>query len=127
MTSRIEGGPITVLEAMACAKPVVSFKVGLVPEVIRTGENGFIVDDVMDMADRLEALRCDATLRKTIGKGARKSIEERWDFAKSVPRAALPQLYSEAIELHSKRLTVAARLGDLPGGSAVHVRAPVVA
>lgn len=42
--SRSEGGPRPVLEASACGVPVLSTDVGLVPELIRDGVNGFIVE-----------------------------------------------------------------------------------
>jgi glycosyltransferase involved in cell wall biosynthesis len=34
------------IEAMACGTPVVAFRHGSVPEIIRPGVSGFIVDDV---------------------------------------------------------------------------------
>jgi glycosyltransferase involved in cell wall biosynthesis len=43
MTSLFEGGPTSVLEAMAMRKPVVATNVGMVPEVIEDGRTGLIV------------------------------------------------------------------------------------
>jgi glycosyltransferase involved in cell wall biosynthesis len=44
VTSRIEGGPVPLLEAMACETLCVSTPVGVVPEIIKHGENGLMVD-----------------------------------------------------------------------------------
>jgi glycosyltransferase involved in cell wall biosynthesis len=37
---------LTIIEAMACGTPTIAFNAGSVPELIRHGENGFIVNDV---------------------------------------------------------------------------------
>lgn len=44
VTSRIEGGPQAVLEAMATGVPLVSTRVGLAPDLIKDGENAFLVE-----------------------------------------------------------------------------------
>ncbi len=44
ITSREEGGPRSLLESMATGVPVISSKVGQCEEIIKNGENGFLVD-----------------------------------------------------------------------------------
>ena len=44
VTSREEGGPKAVLESMACGIPLVSTRVGQAADLIRHGENGWMVD-----------------------------------------------------------------------------------
>jgi len=53
--SRQEGGPKGVLEAMAAGVPVVSTRVGQAAELVRDGENGWLVpvEDAEGLADRL--------------------------------------------------------------------------
>lgn len=44
MPSYNEGGPRVVLEAMACGVPIVTTKVGLMPDIINEGQNGLFAD-----------------------------------------------------------------------------------
>lgn len=52
--SRMEGFGMPIVEAMACRTPVISTRVGGAPDLIRDGENGFLVDieDVDAMAEK---------------------------------------------------------------------------
>ena len=56
--SRQEGGPKGVLEAMAAGVPLVSTRVGQAVDLVRDGENGWLVpvDDVEAVAGRLAAI-----------------------------------------------------------------------
>ena len=53
ISSRAEGGPKAITESMACGVPIVSTKVGMAPEIIKTEINGCLADieDVDLLAD----------------------------------------------------------------------------
>ena len=68
-TSNYEGMPNAVIEAMACGIPVVSTKVFGSVDVIKNGENGFLVDigNTKELAKAFIALLKDKKLRLDIG------------------------------------------------------------
>jgi glycosyltransferase involved in cell wall biosynthesis len=79
LPSRREGLPKSLLEAAACARPIVATDVPGCREVVRDGVNGFLVPsrDVQALADALEKLALDAGLRQRFGQAARKiAVEE---------------------------------------------------
>jgi glycosyltransferase involved in cell wall biosynthesis len=45
---------LVMIEAMACGTPVIAFRNGSVPEIVKDGENGFIVDSVDDAVRAVE-------------------------------------------------------------------------
>lgn len=45
---------LTLIEAMACGCPVIAFRRGAIPEIIRDGETGFIVEDLVEMIEKIE-------------------------------------------------------------------------
>jgi glycosyltransferase involved in cell wall biosynthesis len=78
--SQSEGTPNPCLEAAASGLPVVTTRVGNMPELIRDGESGFFVErDVADIAGRLDQLRRDPELRARLGHAARTTVEA-WDW-----------------------------------------------
>jgi glycosyltransferase involved in cell wall biosynthesis len=84
--SRSEGTPNPCLEAAACGLPVVTTRVGNMPELIRDGENGFFVErDATDIAEKLRWLRDDPGLRERLGRAARASAE-LWDWRRQAVR-----------------------------------------
>jgi glycosyltransferase involved in cell wall biosynthesis len=79
--SHSEGTPNPCLEAAACGLPVITTRVGNMPEMIRDGENGFFVErDAADMAEKIERLRDDPALRDRMGRAARTTVVEAWDW-----------------------------------------------
>jgi glycosyltransferase involved in cell wall biosynthesis len=82
LTSPGEGLPISILEAMVCGVPVIANNVGAVNEIVRDGENGFLVDRDEQMIERIEEcitlLISDTSLRSRITDNARRTVEEEF-------------------------------------------------
>jgi glycosyltransferase involved in cell wall biosynthesis len=82
VTSREEGGPQGVLEALACGVPVVSTRVGLAPDVIEHGGNGLLaeVEDAGALAEAAAGLLADAGLRERLARRGPGSVADHgWD------------------------------------------------
>ena len=47
---------LTLIEAAACGCPVIAFNKGSIPEIIKTGVTGYVVEDTDSMVDAVEAL-----------------------------------------------------------------------
>ena len=73
LSSDTEGLPLVVLEAMATALPVLSTRVGGVPNVLDEAETGFLVPvgDEAALRDRAAQLRADPETNRAIGARAR--------------------------------------------------------
>lgn len=75
MPSVSEGGPRTALEAMMIGMPVVSTKVGSMPDAIVHGVNGFLVEPTPEaFAAVIQTLLADSALRERVGSEAKKII-----------------------------------------------------
>ncbi len=98
LPSANEGTPVTAIEALAAGRPVVATRVGGVPDVVRDGEDGFLVEagDVEGLAERLAALAADPGLRQQMGEAGRTRVFPRYAVARLVDD--VDQLYRSLLE-----------------------------
>jgi len=85
--SVFEGTPNPILEAMSCARPVISTDVGIASKVIQEGRNGYIVErDVNAIASAMSLLRnTDHNKLVEMGRAARESVKH-WDWSHRASR-----------------------------------------
>lgn len=117
VTSRIEGGPLPLLEAMACGCPGLSTRVGFAPDVIRDGENGFLLEfgDVKGFAEAGLALAADPARSQEMGRRAREAAEQQGNWVRNL--GALPDLYRCAQRGRAVTAKLEAALSDHGVGS----------
>ncbi|HQO38731.1 MAG TPA: glycosyltransferase family 4 protein [Candidatus Omnitrophota bacterium] len=86
LTSLWEGMPIAVIEAMAASRPVIVTDTGGIRDLVRDGENGFIVrpGDTRAMAQKLRSLLRDGGMREAAGKIAAASLNEDYTTRRMV-------------------------------------------
>lgn len=70
--SRTETFPVVNLEALASGIPVITSRVGGIPDIIQDGENGFLVEpeNPEHLAVKMDSLLKDAVLRKRMAENA---------------------------------------------------------
>lgn len=94
-TSVHEGLPLSIVEAMACGKAIVSAAVGGIPEIVAHGEHGFLVEgrDPGRFAERCLTLMRDNRLRRAMGQDA--AIAARSGLSAEAMARQYRRLYDE--------------------------------
>jgi glycosyltransferase involved in cell wall biosynthesis len=86
----------SVVEAMACGTPVIAHPRGSMPEIVRDGVNGFLVDS---LEEAVAGVRAAASLDRTL---VRSSVERRFDSNRMVDDYL--ELYHRVVALdHARR------------------------
>ncbi len=69
---------LVLIESLATGTPVIAIRNGAVPEIVDEGNNGFIVDSVDEMADRV------AQVKNIKPQDCRRSVEEKFSISEMI-------------------------------------------
>lgn len=83
LPSETEGTPRSIVEAMALGKPVISTRVGGVPELLENGELGLLVgpNDSTVLAEAMHRMAADRDLRDALSAKGMDAARKRYSFA----------------------------------------------
>jgi glycosyltransferase involved in cell wall biosynthesis len=78
----------TLLEAMACATPVICTRVASMPEIVENGKTGFTVEpgDRGALSDRLQRLAAHPHEAEAMGRAGRCTVLDRFQWSTVVDR-----------------------------------------
>jgi glycosyltransferase involved in cell wall biosynthesis len=101
---------VVLIEAMACATPVIAHDIPGVRSVVGAGEDGLLVKpgDLADLSAKIETLLADGTLRARMGAAGRRKVEQRYCWPRIGFR--LESVYQEILDS-----AFGAGNGPLPG------------
>ena len=96
--SRLEGFGLTILDAMAAGKPVVATKAGAIPEIVESGQNGFLVpaNNENELAMTIMQILDNSLQAKAMGENNRKKVQMHysWEIAAHKTAAVYAKLAS---------------------------------
>ena len=80
LPSSIEGFPLSILEAMSMEVAVVASRVGAVPDIINSGNNGFVVSpgSVNEIVESVQKLIDNPKLLLEVKENARRAVEDKY-------------------------------------------------
>lgn len=121
--SRIEGGPVPLLEAMASGIPCVCRNVGMVPEAIASSDAGVVlnVGSPEEFAQATNHLVFQRAERESVSAGARREVLKRFDWSVTAPAAT--ELYRKAARNFFERSGLTGRNPDF--GDTSRVSSPI--
>ncbi|HET6794528.1 MAG TPA: glycosyltransferase [Acidimicrobiales bacterium] len=98
LSSVNEGTPVSLIEAAACARPVVATAVGGVPSVVADGRSGVLVPsgDVEALARGIESLLGDAGRAAAMGEWARRNVAPRYSATRLL--SDMTAVYDELVD-----------------------------
>ena len=84
----MDGIPVTIMEAMACGCPVISTRVSGIPELVRDGETGMLIEpeDAPALAAAIAQLTRDPKLVIRLSRAGREWVEQEFNIVTSAER-----------------------------------------
>jgi len=95
ITSRIEGGPKQILEAMASGIPVVSTKIGMVPDIVEDDKEALLVEseNIEELVEKSKKIIGDKGLREKLIENGLKTVQDySWT---EIARRYYEEIYSK--------------------------------
>ncbi|MCL5797489.1 MAG: glycosyltransferase family 4 protein [Patescibacteria group bacterium] len=91
---------VSLLEAFATGKPVIASNIGGIPEIVKDGYNGYLVEpgNAEDLANKISKLWDNPSLCKKMGKNAREYVEKNYGPQEHYEK--LMDIYRKAIDRH---------------------------
>jgi glycosyltransferase involved in cell wall biosynthesis len=98
LTSFNEGTPVSLIEAQAAGKPILSTRVGGVEDVVQEENTALLCrsDHPEEFAEKLIRLASDPMLRKKLSGGGREFVLERFSYGRLV--ADMDSLYRHCLQ-----------------------------
>ena len=96
ITSKTETQSIVLLEAMATGLPCIAVKAGAIPELVKTGENGYLceADDVDGVAKSMVNILSDSKKQKEMSAGSLKLVQKH-DISYTLTR--MEEIYEKVL------------------------------
>jgi glycosyltransferase involved in cell wall biosynthesis len=87
-TLTVEGLPFVLLEAMACARPVIASRIGGNSSIISDGKNGLLFPpgNHFELADEIRLVKNDPNLARKLGARARKTVLDYYNVDQMVEK-----------------------------------------
>lgn len=86
LPSFVEGMPMAIIEAMRQGIPVISTRVGGIPEMLDEGQSGLLIHPGApeEIIQAVMLLKNDSELRRKLSEGARKAFDEKFEFSAGI-------------------------------------------
>jgi glycosyltransferase involved in cell wall biosynthesis len=103
VTARVEGGPVTLLEAMSTEVCCLTTPVGIAREIVKDGKNGVVLpfNNPQAFVDRTLELMTDQVVRASLGRQARLTILEEMHVG--VTSRGVKDVYERAFKNFAER------------------------
>jgi glycosyltransferase involved in cell wall biosynthesis len=113
LSSRREGLPNSILEAMAVGLPVVTTDVAGTAELVVDGQTGYVLPqgDVAGLARAMLAIVGNDQVRQRMGRASRERIEREFSFARRLQR--VEELYARVLGVQPDRVLQTDVVGNL--------------